>query len=389
MAKQNLRDRLIRAGLELLKSEDFDVERHSPDLIPLLRQRFGKERSTNLAVIHLLGRIVDPASAAALQEVAVGVDDKEVQREIRRSLFRLSQKGIAVPSKGAEPEDASKPRFTLTPEIEGYLSPLDAGGNYLLVLARPQAGSGLFVIQAAINDRQGLQRVGGTVIRRREFREMMDDMNAQHGISMVPIPWRYGDWRLYTSYEQARALGAEGIDEYPALRSRLTNAVAQAEPHPVFSRLDKEEIVESVRLDASRRLLEETELRMWLIDEDLLLPYIERVAALRDSRIVLSSIQQQQRFEAIVKEAVEGIFLDDAFRPVFERRLEDVALQLVESKREDKAKSALRVALALERKELGGLVGVPLLEELVRRSLALYMAREKEKASEPSLIIKP
>jgi len=104
---------------------------------------------------------------------------------------------------------------------------------------------------------------------------------------------------------------------------------------------------------------------------------------------VLNSTQKEERLQTIVKEAVQGIFLDDTMRPIFERRLEDVALHLVLSEREEKARSVLGVALALERKELGGLLGIPLLEDLVKRSLALYMAREKEKPTEPSLIIKP
>jgi len=384
------RDKWIRSGLELLEREGLAVGEPSPALIAPLKERFGQERTIDLAVVHLLGRIVDETSVATLEELAAAAEDKEVKREIRRSLFKLGQKGLAVSEKEAEPKDASKPSFSLTPEIEAYLSPIDGAGNYLLVLARPQMGSGLFAIQAAINDRQGLQRIGGALIRRKEFRAMMNEMKAAHGISMVPIPWPYGDWRLHAAYEQARGRGAEGIEEYTTLRSHLTNTAVKEEPHPIFSYLDREALAASAGLESSRSLLEENEFRMWVLDEDLIMPYVERARALKESRIVLSPIQQSERFEAVVKEAVDGIFLDDTMRPIFERRFEDVALHLLMSDREEKAKSVLRVALALERQEKGALVGIPLLEGLVRRSLAVYMDREqKEKAEEPSFIVKP
>jgi len=387
MAKQNRRESLIRTGLQLLEREGLDVETPSSGMVDPLRAQFGKDRSTDLALVYLLGRIADAGSVEALEGLTSKARDKEVKREIRRSLFKLSQRGFAPTEK--EAHDASKPNFRLTPQIEGYLSPVDGGGNYLLVLVRPQIGGGLLVIQAAVNDRQGLQRIGGNVIRRKEFRQMMNDMKLQHGISMVPIPWAYGDWRLHAAYEQASARGAEGIADYPTLRSHLTTAEVKEQSHPVISHFDRREIEESGQFDANRRLLDEPEFNMWLIDEDLLAPYIERAAALSESRIVLNSMQKEERLQSIVKEAVQGIFLDDTMRPIFERRLQDVALCLVLSDRAEKARAVLGVALALERKELGGLLGIPLLEDLVRRSLALYMKQEKEKPPEPSLIIKP
>ena len=389
MAKQNLREKLIRGGLQRLEDDGLGVEAPSPAMIAALQERFGNERATDLAIVHLLGRIADPGSLSVLAGLSSKASDKDVKREIRRSLFKLAQRGITGPENEAAPKDAAKPKFSLTPDIEGYLSPVDGGGNYLLVLARPQIGGGLLVIQAAVNDRQGLHKLGGNVIRRKEFREMMGEMKAQHQISMVPIPWEYADWRLHTAYERARAVGTEGIEDYPTLRSHLTTAETREQTHPVYSHIDGAEVGEITQGDADRRLLEEPEFNMWLIEEDLLAPYVERAAALQETRIVLNATQKEERLQSVVKEAVRGIFLDDAMGPIFARRLEDVALHLVLSQREEKARSVLGVVLALERKELGGLLGTPLLEELVRRSLALYMAREKEKPDEPSLIIKP
>lgn len=389
MAKQNLRETLIRAGLELLRAEGLAVDPPSLAVVSSLQARFGKERATDLAVAHLLGRIPDPVSASVLERLASTASDKNVKREIKRSLFKLAQRGIPGTEREVELDRPSKANFSLAPEIEGYLSPVDGGGNYLLVLAKPQIGGGLLVIQAAVNDRHGLHRLGGNVIRRKEFRQMMNDMKSQHQISMVRIPWEYADWRLHAAYEQARAAGTEGIEDYPKLRSHLTTSEVKEQPHPVFSHIDSQVAAETAQFDAARRLLEEPEFGMWIIEEDLLAPYIERTVALQESRIVLNASQKEERLLTIVKDAVQGIFLDETMGPIFERRLEDVALHFVLSQRQEQAVAVLGVALGLARKELGGLLGTPLLEDLVRRSLVLYMAREKENLPEPSLIIKP
>ena len=390
MAKQNARQKTIRSGLEALRSQGLETESPDATMVEPLVRRFGAEPRESLAVAYVLGRIRDAASVEALKSLEGRAGNKEVRREIRRSLFKLAQGGLAPAGAEAPPEpEEARANFSLAPEIEGYLSSVTGGGLRMVILTRPQPGGGLLVMRAAVNDRRGLEGLGGNVIRRKELRQVREDMKAQLGISVTRVPWEYADWLVHEAYQKVTDSPGEGVADYPRMRTHLTAAKAAKRPHPVFDLIDAESIDSNGLSDVSEKLLEETELRTWFVEKDLLEPWLERLEEAEQSRIVLNPMLEEERFQSIVRDAVQGIFLGEETAPVFAGRLEDAALHLHVSGQEEKARTVLAVALAIRRRDLGRL-GVPLLEALVMRSLGLHTTQEKQEAEEePSLIVKP
>lgn len=389
MAKQNTREKTIRSGLKGLRSGGLETESPDATMVEPLLQRFGADPAVSLAVAHVLGRIRDAASVDALKNIEGRAGSKELRREIRRSLFKLAQGGLVSAESEAPVAGDAAANFSLAPEIEGYLSSVTGGGSRMVILTRPQPGGGLMVMQAAVNDRRGLERLGGNVIRRKELREMIDGMKAQVGVSMTPVPWEYADWLVHEAYQKVTDSPGEGVTDYPRLRTHLTAARPARRAHPVFDLVDPDGIDATMLSETSEKLLEEPEFRTWFVEKDLLEPYLERLEDTEHSRIVLNPMQKEERFRSLVREAVQGICLDPETGPVFEGRLEDAALHLHVSGQEEKASAILGVALAIRRGDLGNL-GVPLLEGLMMRSLSLHKTQEKEEAAEePSLIVKP
>ena len=389
MATQNTRQKTLRSGLKTLRNEGVETESPDAAAVEPLVQRFGADPAVSLAVAHVLGRVRDVASVTALKELEQRAGNKEIRREIRRSLFKLAQGGLVSAGPEEAPAGEAGANFSLAPEIEGYLSSVTGGGSRMVVLTRPQPGGGLMVMQAAVNDRRGLERLGGNVIRRKELRQMMNDMKAQLDVSMTPVPWEYADWLVHDAYGKVKDSPGEGVADYPRLRTHLTGSRPVERAHPVFDLVDADAIGPTALSETSEKLLEEPEFRTWFVEKDLLEPYLERLQETEQSRIVLNPMQKEERFRSIVREAVEGIFLGAETRAVFEGRLEDAALHLHVSGQEEKAMAVLGVALAIRRGDLGSL-GVPLLEGLVMRSLGLHKAQEKQEAAEePSLIVKP
>jgi hypothetical protein len=349
---------------------------------------FGKGLETDLAVVFLLGRIADRASLEALTSLERTVTDKEIRKEIRRSLFKLAQKGMSAPPAEAVEVSAQKPTLTLAPETEGYLSSVDGAGGRLVWLAKPQAGSGVQLLQGMVNDREGLQRVSGVLIRRKELRRMMQDIREKHGVTMIFVPWEYADQILYEAFERAKAMGRSGLEDFSSIRTIFNPAKPKALPHPIYDRLASDEVRTGAWRDLSRRLLEEVEFRFWILDEDWIKPYLERVEKAQESRLVLNEIQKEERFAGIVRNAVREIFSGER-RQLFQRRMEDMALYFLETGREEKAKLALAVALQFREGDLGPL-DISFLTGLIQKSLAFYRSQAKEKAAEEaSLIIKP
>ena len=389
MARQNARQMTIRSGLKGLRNEGLETESPDATMVEPLLQRFGADPAASLAVVYVLGRIRDAAAVEALKSLEGRPGSKEIRREVRRSLFKLAQGGLGSAEPEAPQAEEGGANFSLAPEINGYLSSVTGGGSRMVMLTRPQPGGGLMVMQAAVNDRRGLERLGGNVIRRKELRQMMDDMKGALGVSMTPVPWEYADWLVHEAYQKVTESPGEGVGDYPRLRTHLTAARPAQRSHPIFDLVDADGIDSTTLSETSEKLLEEPELRTWFVEKDLLEPYLERIEDTERSRIVLNAMQKEERFRNIVREAVQGIFLGAETAPAFEQRFEDAALHLHVSGQEEKARTVLGVALAIRRGDLGSL-GVPLLEGLVIRSLSLHKTQEKEEAAaESSLIVKP
>ena len=388
MAKQDMRLKALRQGLEHLRREGLPVENPSPAEVSALRERFGNGRELDLALVFLLGRIADPAALEALTSLEQKAADREVKREIRRSLFKLAQKGLVAPSREPVQEAGQKPAFRSSLNIEGYLSSVDGGGNRLVWLAKPQVGSGIQMLQGVVSDREGLIQVGGSAMRRKDLRLFIKDIKDKHRVTMINIPWEYADFVLYEAYEKSKGLGRSELEQFPTLRAHLNLAKPSPRTHPVYDDINVEEVRSGQWCESSQKLLEESELEPWVLDEDWVQPYVEQVREAQGSRLVLNPLQKEARLAGVVRDAVQDLFSGEV-GSMFTRRMEDTALYLFLTDRQDRARSALAVALALKDKDLGGL-GVPFLHVLMQKSIAYYMTQESKKSEEEtSLIIKP
>ncbi len=388
MAKQDARQKSLRKGLEILRSEGIPIEDPNPPAVQILKGKFGTGKEADLALVYLLGRITDPAALDALVSLEQRATNKEVKREVRRSLFKLGQQGLLPPRREPVAQESGKPGFSLGPGLEAYMSSVDSAGNRLIWLAKPQAGSGIQIIQGFFNDREGLVQVGGSLIRRKELRQMLTEIKEKHGINMISIPWDYADFILYEAFEKAKAQGRSGLEQFHTLRAHLNLSKPSGRAHPVYDHLHPEEIRSGSWRENSQRLLEEPEFQSWVMSEEWIRPYMDRVQEAQQSRLVLNPLQKEERISTIVREMVQALFVGDVGQ-LFSRRMEDMALHLLAAKKEDRAKSALAVALCIQDGELGGLGVVPFLHGLIQKSLAVYMTQDKRQPEESSLIVKP
>ena len=389
MAKKKSLEEDVSRGLDELQRSGLSLDDFSAALVPRLEERFGKGRETDLAIIYALGKIADPGAMEALVRVEKQSLGKDIKKAIRRSMFRLTQRGIAVPKE--ESEGASRPTSSLfrgAPEIEAYMSPVDGGGGRLVWIVKPQAGHGLQAIQAMVNDREGLHRFGGAQVRRKELRNMTRQIKEQHGVTMVAVPWEYADQMLYEGFEKAKSLGRSGFENFHELRSVVNSGKPKEQKHPVYGRLEAETVREGAWRELSRRLLDEPEFRFWILDSDWIQPFIAPLQEAQTSRLVLNPLQKEERISAIVRDAVKSICAGET-GAILQRRLEDMALYFVETARTDLAKLALAVALQVQEGDPGPL-DISFLTGLAQKSFALHLSQEKSKAEEePSFIVKP
>jgi hypothetical protein len=378
----------ISHGLEQLRQSGILPEQPSVSLVPELHSQLGKRGDVDLAIAFTLGKIPDPAAVELLSTIERDATEKELRKEARRALFKLEQRGIVVPEKADRADHGATGFFGTGTSLEAYMSAVDGGGNYLIWIAKPQMNQGLQVIQAMLQEREGLLRIAGAHMRRKELRQLAQQMKVQHGATMISIPFEFADQELYEAYERARARGRTGIEKFHELRSIVAAGKPKETAHPIYGKLDAAQAQLGAWRETSRQLLDEPELRYWILLDEWLQAYLSQLQAAQNSRLVLNSVQKEERFAAIVREAVKELCNGETGR-VFRRRLENMALYFLETGRSAQANLALAVALQVGEGDPGPL-DVSFLTGLVQKSFAYLLSQQKAKlAEEPSLIIKP
>jgi hypothetical protein len=375
------RDQLLREGERLL------AEWGAADAAPAaLTAWIGRAPAADLAIAHRLGGLASDDSLRALEQLGQSAD-KLVRKEVKRSRYRLEQRGVAVP----EPPAAPAPAPVLVPDLEGYVSPIDGRGDQLVWLVKPRPG-GLAHLFAMINDPDGLREVDLNVITRKALKALRAELAEKHEMHFVEIDWRYADFLIHRAFGWARARNTPMNGDYPALRTQLLKEPAPDDlPPRVLARLDAAVVrADPGLLAASAELLHEKEFRTWFLGPDDARPYLEEMAQIKESPLVLNKLQQHDRFDAVIDHAVGDRF-GGALRESYVRRLYAMAYIFAATKRDVRARQAVAVALALADPATNART-IPFCEQLVGGSLAAWVeaaAAEEAERAKGSLVVTP
>jgi len=380
MAKLNPDDRQAAgeaqlAGWGVPRDAGLDV------LVALLH----RDPAADIAIAHRLGGIANEASARALEALEHAAADRLVRREAKRARYRLQQRGVMV----APAPVAPPPPAVLGAPIEGYISSLDGRGDQLVWLVKPQPGGALHLF-AVINDPDGMREVALHAVTRKALKALRAELEQRHEVKLVPIDWRYADHLVRRAFEWARVGAARMDGDYPALRAQFSRQPAPLErPDAVLPPIDSGAGADRSALTASADLLAEPELRTWIRPLEEMKPYLDELAGVQDSPLVLNQMQQQERFEAVILRAVDDIF-GGAHRPSWSRRLSDQAVYFAATRRAARAAQALAVGQALAGDTPPR--DLPLCQQLVRASLAMFLQLASEREQErqqSSLVLTP
>src|SRR5512140_1915593 len=127
MSKPN-RETQLRAGEQRLKEWGVAADAG----VDTLRDVSGRDPAADVAVAARLGAHADATSVAALLAMEAGTTDKLLHKEVRRSLYRLEQRGLSIPR---APAPARAP-LALGPTLEGLISAVDGRGDQLVWLLK-------------------------------------------------------------------------------------------------------------------------------------------------------------------------------------------------------------------------------------------------------------
>jgi hypothetical protein len=352
-----------------------------------LRNALARDPLADAAIACRLGRIATVESATALQRLEVSAADKRVRKEAKRARYRLSQRGIQAPDLPTAP---AAPVTIAAAAIEGYVSPVDGRGDQLVWLVKPQAG-GVAHLFAVINDPDGLRETALAAISRKSLKALREELERKHELRLVDVDWRYADFLIHRAFEWARARGTRMEGDYPAIRAQFARQAPPADiAPPVLARVNAAaRDADPVLLAASSAVLAEPELRTWFLTADDLEPELGELASVKESPLVLSRVQQEERFDDVIRHAIDRIFAAER-RASWARRLYEMAYVFAKTRRPERAAQAVAAARAFE---LGRPVAdIALCADLVRTSLAFFFRASVEEAQEreqTSLVLTP
>jgi hypothetical protein len=388
--KKVSRDAALLKGTEDLLQLGVDLEslEATAEAVRRLSQTKAPSPEAERAAACWLGFVELPESVDLLLAMEGRATDKELKREIRRSLFRLEQRGLTVAHPTAH--SAAPP---LSKEMDrGFVSPIDPRGDQVIWFVKEEGSGDYFVLSGVINDRGGLVEADAGRVARPAFRDLVERTYRRFSLKMLQADAVWCDRVLHEAYKRSIHRRNPSVARFPAYRMEISHQLPEAVACPIRALLgeaspqDREEL-----LSTSGRLLDEGELARWTLDLEWIAPFREAFRDASDSPLVLSRFQKAERVERALKEACEAIFSGEA-RGLYVGRLESMAYYFHLDGRDRAARQALEVSAALGESTPQAAAGLPFVLELARRSLVAQEEAERRKVQEergPSLIVKP
>ena len=377
----------VQALIETIKS-DIQNDKSEEEVIQSLLPLFGKNPEFDEQVADRLSTIPDVKIAKVLQKMLQVCNEKRVRKNIKRSLYRLKSKGVAVEEIPPRREESILRPLQAEPP-KGFGGGFDFLGQRFLLLAVPHAGRGWTVMQGVISDTEGLIDFSGEEMTRKGFKEFFEGVQSKSPFPLVEMEASYVGFLFLQAYQHSLEKKGTLPQAYLRSKSEIEGIKKDYERPLIYSFLRADAIADDERmLRRGGDLLKADLFNSWKIAEDSIRPYADEVWEAEESKIVLNQTQKEARFQAIYQKALSELFSGER-RLLYKRRLEEMAYLLYKLGREEEARISLAVAIDLE-KPLNLIQPNPFLFQLVTQSIFSLLAEVYEKrGKEPSLIVKP
>ena len=377
----------IQALIEQVKT-DISSGKSEEEIFQFLLPQLGKGPQTAGRLAELMVTIPDKVTGKLLHRIFEISQDKKVRKIIKRSLYRLKSKGIAV-----EETLSDKVKPILRPlqgdPKEGFASGIDFLGRRFLWLIIPRPGRGLTVNHGIVSDREGIINFSQEEMTRKGFRNFFEEVQEKNPFPMVEIEASYVAFLFSQAYPLNAGKKGNSFQDYLRAKREIEN-IKKDYPKPlIYSYLQADEMAGDDRmLRKGGDLLKADLFSSWQIEEERIQPYADEVWEAEESKIVLNPAQKEVRFQGIYQKALTDLFSEER-KSLYQRRLEEMAYVLLKLGKEEEAKISLSVAMDLE-KPLNPIRPNPFLFQLVTKSIFSLLAEAYEKKlKEVSLIAKP
>ncbi len=321
--------------------------------------------------------------------------DKQVQKTIKRALFRLKQRGISV-GEFLEPEET--PSHILKPpkeeEASAHIGPiLNAHGYRSIIITHYRASKGRYSGIGFVSDEDGIHEFLYGTFSKKRTQEMKSHLSEKTG-PLIETSLSHAATILEDAYQRHVKIHTDAPSDYLDLRPWLLETTTLLD-HPVVYEFISEDAAKKTVTDSQlKQLFQHKLMEPWIIDFERLRPFIEDILKADDSPIVLTEGQKLDQISRIKGKCINELF-SSSKQLLFKRRLEEMAYVFFKLHEEAQTQLCLEAALSLDLEDRL-LRKNPVIEFFLERSLDFYMKqisagtpdiKTPKDVSSPSIII--
>jgi len=371
--------------IETAQSQKLTAE----EILTKITEYLTQEPCLTIHIIDALVKIPTPETAQLLIGMLDKMDEKQVIKSIKRTLYKLKQKGVKWEEKALKNEPILKPPKPAEPL--GYLGSIDATGSRIIVIGKPQPSRGLLVIFCIINDLEGIQEFNLKGFSKKSFNDFMKDSLASAEFPIVTAPGAYCIHLLKEAASLTQSLSKPLPQGYHDAETECKDIVWDYPAPLIYQYIKEDEVTDSAHLlKDSINLHKIMPFATWHIAAPEVQKYATLITETQQSKIVLGPDQKEARLNAIYRDALEELFPEEK-RFLWKRRLEEVAYVLFKTGKENEAKASLSAAIDLNN-PFSTIEPNPFIWNLVLKSIYNLVEVEHEKMEEEkktSLIVAP
>ena len=365
------------------------IDHKKDKVLPLLARLMQDKSAIAPRVIDYLSARAEKTEVHLLQCLLKETRDKELSKSIKKTLYRLKNKGIEVElHEPAAPPPPQKKRIPL-PSPSAYATTIDPLGERLIVAVKPKTEQELLILQFLLNDHKGINDLIASTAAQKDFNAYLTKIKSTKQISMVEIDLDYCHFLIKESSRKNHTSGTRIPESFFLWKKMFGRPDRELEQAAIYALLSADEIrSQEFLLNQSPSLIEKYEAAFWLLEWKLLVDCYKEVYEVENSLLVLAEPQKKERMNEIVQKTARQFF-DEGNRLLFQRRLEEIAFIFWESGQKEDAKVAFAAALAFSPE------GVPsdkhpfALQTVTKNFSFLKEQSQKEKRSDSGRIILP
>jgi len=363
------------------------VEEVGEEQVPLLLAICEKDPAWALKTAALIGSLNTASSLEILKRLYEKTEQKDILKIIKKTIHALRQKGVDVTDYEPQaPEEAVFKKITL-PEARAFVSSIDGVGDRIVFMIKPVSAHESRVFEIFMSDTSGIRDISSVSIIRKEAEQFIDKLTREEKVMFVETTPGNACFLVEEAYrinEQGGTVVAGSIAQW---RSVFSDTPGQNTQPIIYECLDAAAIGnQQSLLSKAEKLFKRVEILVWFIESDEAKAGWMKVKQIKNSPLVLSQVQIEERVREQYRETAQAYF-NGKVRALFKRRLEELAYLYNRQGQDEEARLALCAALSLTSDIPPG--NNPFCLSLIKESFKFFESDTVIRGNKDSLIIDP